>query len=216
MKDRIHPLAGVIAALGRLMSGVRVRWEGSQPELRQHIYFANHTSHLDFLVLWSALPRELRARTRPVAARDYWEKGTLKPYLAERVFRAVLVERGGAARSAEPVASHMAARDLIERLADALGTEDSLIIFPEGTRGTGESVAPFKSGIYHLARRRPDVELLPAHIDNLNRILPKGEVLPVPLISTITFGAPLRLADGENKAEFLARAREAVCRLRRN
>ncbi len=216
MKDRIHPLAGVIAALGRLMSGVRVRWEGSQPELRQRIYFANHTSHLDFLVLWSALPRELRVRTRPVAAKDYWEKGTLKPYLAERVFRAVLVERGGAARPAEPVASHMAARDLIERLAEALGTEDSLIIFPEGTRGTGERVAPFKSGIYHLARRRPDVELLPAHIDNLNRILPKGEVLPVPLISTITFGAPLRLADGENKLEFLARAREAVCRLRRN
>lgn len=216
MKDRLHPLAGIIAALGRLVSGVQVRWQGSHPEQRQRIYFANHTSHLDFVVLWAALPRELRARTRPVAAKDYWEKGLCKPYLAERVFRAVLVERGGAGRAAEAGSSHVAARDLIERLAEALGTEDSLIIFPEGTRGTGETVAPFKSGIYHLARRRPDVELLPAHIDNLNRILPKGEVLPVPLISSITFGEPLRLADGENKPDFLARAREAVCRLRRN
>ena len=215
MNGRVHPLAGVIAAFGRLVSGVQVRWEGSQPEPRQRIYFANHTSHLDFVVLWSALPRELRARTRPVAAKDYWRKGTLRPYLAERVFRAVLVERGRAP-GAETGASHVAARDVIERLAEALGTEDSLIIFPEGTRGTGEAVAPFKSGIVHLARRRPDVDLLPAHIDNLNRILPKGEVLPVPLISTITFGEPLHLVENETKAEFLARAHEAICRLRRS
>ena len=166
MKDRLHPLASVIAALGRLVSGDQVRWEGSQPESRQRIYLANHTSHLDFVVLWATLPRELRARTRPLAAKDYWEKGAVKRYLAARVFRAVLVERGGGATQAsETGASHVAARDLIERLAEAPGTEDSLIIFPEGTRGTGESVAPFKSGIYHLARRRPDGELLPVHID---------------------------------------------------
>ena len=209
-----HPLAGVIAALGRLVSGVQVRWEGAQPEPRQRIYFANHTSHLDFVVLWAALPRELRARTRPVAARDYWETGTVRPYLAQRVFRAVLLERGaGGAADVAPTA--VAARDLIDGLAAALGHETSLIIFPEGTRGSGETVAPFRSGIYHLARCRPDVELVPVHIDNLNRILPKGEVFPVPLISTVTFGAPLHLGPGERRRDFLARTHEAVCRLRR-
>jgi 1-acyl-sn-glycerol-3-phosphate acyltransferase len=208
----MHPLAGVIAALGRLVSGVQVRWRGCRPEPRQRIYFANHTSHLDFVVLWAALPRELRARTRPVAAKDYWEKGRLRPYLAGRVFRAVLVERGGAGRGGGPVVPR-AAGDAIDRLADALGTQHSLIVFPEGTRGTGEAIAPFKSGIYRLARLRPDVELVPAYIENMNRILPKGEVVPVPLISTITFGAPLERVENEAKADFIERAREALCRL---
>jgi hypothetical protein len=129
MSEPIHPLAGISAALGRLISGVQVRWEGSQPEPRQRIYFANHTSHLDFLVLWAALPRELRAHTRPVAAKDYWEKGTVRPYLAQRVFRAVLVEREGVARSGDGSGRHVAARDLIDRLVEAMG-EGSLIIFP--------------------------------------------------------------------------------------
>ncbi|MCD6033634.1 MAG: Acyltransferase [Thermomicrobiales bacterium] len=215
MTDPIHPLAGVIAALGRLVSGVQVRWDGVEPEPRQRIYFANHSSHLDFVVVWAALPPELRARTRPVAARDYWEKGALRPYLAQRVFRAVLLDRG-APTPAEVAPTHVAARDLIDGLVAALGDDTSLIIFPEGTRGSGETVAPFKSGIYHLARRRPDVELVPVHIDNLNRILPKGEIFPVPLISTVTFGPPLRLADGESKQPFLTRAHEAVLALRRS
>ncbi|HET6345557.1 MAG TPA: lysophospholipid acyltransferase family protein [Myxococcota bacterium] len=215
MTEAIHPLAGVIAALGRLVSGVQVRWDGAEPEPRQRIYFANHSSHLDFVVVWAALPPELRARTRPVAAKDYWEKGRLRPYLAQRVFRAVLLDRGAPTPTAV-APTHVAARDLIDGLVAALGDDTSLIIFPEGTRGSGETVAPFKSGIYHLARRRPDVELVPVHIDNLNRILPKGEIFPLPLISTVTFGPPLLLAADESKQQFLARAYEAVLALKRN
>jgi 1-acyl-sn-glycerol-3-phosphate acyltransferase len=213
MTESIHPLADVIAALARLTSGVQVRWEGSLPDPRQRIYVANHTSHLDFVVVWAALPRELRARTRPVAAKDYWEKGAVRRYLAERVFRAVLLDRGvPGAPNVTP--SHVAARDLMDGLVNALGDGTSLIIFPEGTRGSGETVAPFKGGIYHLARRRPDVELIPVYVDNLNRILPKGEIIPLPLISTLTFGPPLPLTTGESKREFLTRALDAVCALR--
>ena len=213
MSRPVHPLAGAIASFGRLVSGVQVRWAGCKPELRQRIYFANHTSHLDFVVLWSALPEELRARTRPVAAKDYWENG-VRAYLALRVFRAVLVERGAAARAVMREEAE-GGGTVIEHLAEAMGTTDSLILFPEGTRGTGEEVARFKSGLYHLTRRRPDVELVPAYLENLNRILPKGEILPVPLLSVLTFGEPFQAADGEEKHAFLARAREAVCRLRR-
>lgn len=214
MTGRVHPLAGVLAAFGRLISGVQVRWVGCKPEPRQRIYFANHSSHLDFIVLWSALPPELRAVTRPVAAKDYWEQG-VKAYLALRVFRAVLVERGGAARATSRAGAQAAGRTVIEQLAEAMGETHSLIIFPEGTRGTGEDVAPFRSGLFYLARRRPDVELVPAYLENLNRILPKGEVLPVPLVSTLTFGVPLRIAENDSKETFLTRARDAVCRLRR-
>lgn len=218
MSHGIHPLARIIAAFARGLSGVQVRWQGCAPEPRQRIYFANHTSHLDFVVLWSALPKELRARTRPVAAKDYWQAG-FRSFLARSVFRAVLVERGAAARAHEErkheEQSHSTGFGVIEQLAEAMGERDSLIFFPEGTRGTGETIAEFKSGLYHLAKRRPDVELIPAHLENLNRILPKGEILPVPVASVLTFGTPVRVEDGESKRDFLARARNAVCSLQR-
>ena len=215
MSGGVHPLAGIIAAFARTISGVQVRWrDGLFETARQRIYFANHTSHLDFVVLWSALPAEARARTRPVAAKDYWENG-VKAYLAQNVFRAVLIERGAASHAASEEHARAAGRGTIEQLAEALGEADSLILFPEGTRGTGESVAAFRSGLFHLAKRRPDAELVPAYLENLNRILPKGEFLPVPLISMLTFGAPMHLGEGENKVAFLERARAAVCELRR-
>lgn len=214
MSELMHPLAGSLASLARGISGVQVRWSGCRPEARQRIYFANHTSHLDFVVLWSALSSDVRARTRPVAAKDYWDHG-VKAYLAQRVFRAVLVQRGAVAQAANAEEAHATGRAITEQLAEALGETDSLILFPEGTRGTGETVAPFRSGLFYLAKRRPDVELVPAYLENLNRILPKGEVLPVPMISRLTFGVPMRVRESETKDEFLERARDAVRGLQR-
>jgi 1-acyl-sn-glycerol-3-phosphate acyltransferase len=215
MSGGVHPLAGIIAAFARAVSGVQVRWsDGFSDTARQRIYFANHTSHLDFVVLWSALPAEVRGRTRPVAAKDYWESG-VKAYLAQNVFRAVLVQRGAAAQAASEEEARAVGRATIEQLAEALGETDSLILFPEGTRGTGESVAPFRSGLFHLAKRKPDAEFVPVYLENLNRILPKGEFLPVPLISVLTFGAPMLVEESESKEAFLERTRAAVCGLRR-
>lgn len=208
---KAHPLAGIIAGAARLISGVNVRWLDSEPDARQTVYFANHTSHLDFVVLWSSLPAEIRARTRPVAAQDYWDRG-FRRAIAVNVFRAVLVARHHASEE-----DHAAAADpkqAIDHMLHAMGTDDSLIIFPEGTRGSGEEVAAFKSGLYYLAQHRPGLRLVPAHLNNLNRILPKGEFLPVPFISRLTFGPPLSLEADESKAAFLARARAAVCRLK--
>jgi 1-acyl-sn-glycerol-3-phosphate acyltransferase len=214
--NSVHPLAGIIAALARMVSGVQVRWaSGFTESTRQRIYFANHTSHLDFVVLWSALPPEVRARTRPVAAKDYWEEG-VKAYLAQRVFRAVLVQRGVAAQAASEEEARAAGRAVIEQLAEAMSETESLIIFPEGTRGTGETVGPFRSGLYHLAKRKPDAELVPAYLENLNRILPKGELLPVPLISSLSFGTPMHVRENEDKSNFLEQAHAAVCALRRD
>jgi 1-acyl-sn-glycerol-3-phosphate acyltransferase len=215
MNERIHPIASLLAAIARGISGVQVQWAGCEPDERQRIYFANHTSHLDFVVLWSALPSEIRAVTRPVAAKDYWEETPLRRYLAENVFHAVLLERGSLAKAKNSDEAHFVGRHLIEDMASALGDRHSLILFPEGTRGTGEKIAPFRSGLYHLALRRPDIELVPAYLENLNRILPKGEFLPVPMLSLLTFGKPIHVAGGEEKDVFLERAREAVSGLRR-
>jgi len=210
-------IAPLVVATARVLSGAQARWTGCVPSDRQRIYFANHTSHLDFVVLWAALPPAVRKLTRPVAARDYWEPNALRRYLAARVFNAVLVDRHDAAgQPARDRAQRVdAARRTVELTADALGSRHSLIVFPEGTRGDGSDVGPFKSGLYYLGQLRPDVELVPAYLEHLNRILPKGEVLPVPLMASVTFGPPLTIAAGEDRGMFLERARRAVLDLRR-
>ena len=205
MRELAHPAlaAELLAWAARTIAGVTVRWLGCQPDTRQRIYFANHTSHFDFLVLWGSLPTAVRALTRPVAAKDYWDAGPARRYLAARVFRAVLIDRVHVTRSDNP----------LDHALDAMGDHSSLILFPEGTRGSGDDLQPFKSGLYHLARRRPDAELVPVYIENLNRVLPKGEFLPVPVLTTVTFGTPLLIAEKETRDAFLARAREALSQL---
>jgi len=212
---KAHPLAGMIAAAARLISGVQVRWVDSKPDPRQAVYFANHSSHLDFVVLWSALPPEIRTLTRPVAAQDYWNTGWRRA-LAVNVFRAVLVARHAAKSNGHEASANPASdpRLAIQHMLEAMGDTESLILFPEGTRGTGEEVAAFKSGLYYLCRERAGLRLVPAYLNNLNRILPKGEFMPVPFISTLTFGPAIGLEAGESKPAFLERARAAVCRLR--
>jgi len=204
--------ANLIAVCARALTGVTGRWAAERPDTRQTIYFANHTSHLDFAVIWSVLPAEVRALTRPVAAKDYWQSG-LRRYLAVNVFHAVLVDRVGKTQNGN-AEKLRAAEHSLELLLEALGEESSLIIFPEGTRGTGENVATFKSGLYYLWCKRPDVRFVPVYLSNLNRILPKGEVLPVPVISRATFGAPLRAQSHDSKQVFLENAHAALCALR--
>lgn len=202
--------ASIIAACARTLAGPSVRWVNCRPASRQRVYFANHTSHLDFVVLWSVLPRRLREKTRPVAAKDYWNSG-IRKRIAVNAFHAVLVERGSKSAEGDRMA---AARHTLDMLLEAMGEKNSLIVFPEGTRGNGVEVGPFKSGIYYLWSKRPDVQFVPVYLSNLNRILPKGEFLPVPVISRVTFGAPLRPDANETKDSFLAKAHEAVCALR--
>ena len=192
-----------LAFLARLITGAQGHWYGSPPKAEQRIYFANHQSHFDWVLIWAALPRELRAVTRPIAARDYWTASPFKRWLTGEVFNAVYVSR-----------QRTDDEDPLEPLMEALRRGDSLVIFPEGTRGFAADPAPFKAGLYHLAEAFPDVQLIPAWIDNVQRVMPKGEVVPVPILCSVTFGAPLALAPGEDKRGFLDRARQAVIGLR--
>lgn len=193
----------VLAFTAKLLSGATLRRHECQPDPCQRIYFANHTSHLDALVLWSSLPGEIRDLTRPVAAKDYWGKGSVRRYIA-RCFNALLIDR-------EEIKVHQSPIDV---MLHEIGKTHSLIVFPEGGRNPGEELQEFKSGLYYLSKKRPDLELMPVYIDNLNRVLPRGEFLPVPLLSCITIGPPIWLDAGENKHSFLRRARQAVLRLK--
>jgi 1-acyl-sn-glycerol-3-phosphate acyltransferase len=188
----------------RFLVGGQGMWIGCAPSPRQRIYFANHGSHLDTVLLWSALPADLRRTTHPVAAADYWGKGRLRRYIALKVLNAVLIDRRPSRRTeGGPLAS----------LKAVLAGGESLIIFPEGTRGSEELPGPFKSGLFHLASDHPDAELVPVYLDNLSRAFPKGAYFPVPIFCVARFGAPVALSPGEDKGEFLERARQAVIAL---
>lgn len=210
--DKTKPLRRALARLvghaitlfARFITAVRADWRGIEPVRRQRVYFANHTSNGDMPMIWSVLPPALRRETRPVAAADYWLRNRLRAFVGAEVFRAVLIDRRPEARTEDPMA----------RIIAALDEGASLIIFPEGARNMGaDPLLPFKAGLYNIGRAHPQVDLVPAWIANLNTIMPKGEVIPLPLICTVTFGAPLHVGEGEDKDAFLARASAALLAL---
>jgi 1-acyl-sn-glycerol-3-phosphate acyltransferase len=202
----VSKLAGdCIVLFARIVTAPRAIWEGAQPVAGPRVYFANHTSNADFVLIWTVLPPVLRRRTRPVAALDYWLASPLRAFTGRDVFRAVLIDRRPEARTEDPVA----------QMITALDAGAALLLFPEGRRNSSDTgVLPFKSGLFHLARGRPEIDLIPVWISNLNHVMPRGTVIPVPLICTITFGAALRIAPAEAKEVFLARAAAALEALR--
>lgn len=194
----------VLAGVSRAVTGVRPIWSGSAPYGRQRIYFANHASHGDFILVSTCLPPAERSRTAAVAGADYWNAGPIRRFIANKLLRTVLVERNWVERKADPMQVMLAALD----------AGQSLIFFPEGTRNmTEEPLLRFRSGLYNLALARPDVELVPCWIENMSRVLPKGALLPVPLLCRVVFGAPLVLDAGQDRKIFLDRARAALLAL---
>ncbi|HVZ45436.1 MAG TPA: lysophospholipid acyltransferase family protein [Ramlibacter sp.] len=193
----------LLLAIVRVLTGAQARWYGCPPKAEQRIYFANHQSHADLVMIWAALPQELRGITRPIAAKDYWTKTPFRRWITTAVFNAVYVDR-----------ERKEGEDPLAPLVKALESGDSIILFPEGTRGNAEEPQPFKSGLHALAQKFPQVVLVPAWIDNIQRVMPKGEVVPVPILCSVTFGAPIALAEGEERRAFLDRAQQAVVALR--
>ena len=192
-----------LLGLIRVLTGAQARWIGCPPKAEQRIYFANHQSHADLVLIWAALPRDLRGVTRPIAARDYWTSTRFRQWITTEVFNAIYVSR-----------NRTDSEDPLEPLIEALSHGDSVILFPEGTRGHAEEPQAFKAGLYNLALRFPQVVLVPTWINNVQRVMPKGEVVPVPVLCSVSFGTPLQVAQGEERRAFLDRARSAVIALR--
>lgn len=189
-----------LAFVTRVLVGAYPRWHTEVPS-GQALFFANHTSHMDTMAVWSALPPALRREVRAVAAADYWSRGPLRRRIAEHELQAILIDRRGGGR------------DALAPVHEALAAGQSLLLFPEGTRHASRWPHPFKSGLYHLAKARPEVPLYPVYLDNLHRAMPKGASVPLPIACTVHFGAPIQLAVDETKEDFLARARRSVSAL---
>lgn len=192
----------LLIGFAKLLTGARCIWKGTNPEDKQRIYYANHSSHIDFVLIWAALPAKIRYKTRPVAAADYWSKTKLHRFMIHKMFRGVLVDRVKKEGS-----------NPLDPMLRALADGDSLIIFPEGTRNKEDTLLPFKSGLYNLALAYPQVEIIPIWLDNLKRVMPKGHLIPLPLLCTLTVGEPIQVATDEDRLSFLARAREALITL---
>lgn len=193
-----------IVWFSRFITAVRGTWVGVAPSMRRRVYFANHVSNGDFVLIWTVLPLNIRRLTRPVAAADYWLKSKVKAFIGIQAINAVLIDRNPESRTQSPV----------DQMLSALDDGSSLILFPEGTRNmTDDKLLPFKPGLFHLAENRPDVELVPVWIENLNRVLPKGEVIPIPFACSVTFGPALKIKPGEEKQAFLMRAEQSVLKL---
>ena len=204
-----HSVARFIAFLtrrsARLLTGARSLWVGCEPELKQRIYFANHNSHIDFILLWSSLPKDMRRRTRPVAASDYWTKDGFRRFLIQDTFNGVTIKRN---REND--------EDPLQPIKDVLKQGYSIIFFPEGTRNLEDDVEllPFKSGLYNLHREFPDIDIIPVWISNLKRVMPKGALVPLPLLSTIIFGSPLEQHMEMDKKDFLDYAQQELLKLK--
>lgn len=188
----------------RILIGARGIWVAGVPEMRQRIYFANHASHFDTLAVLASLPREVRAQVSPIAARDYWTRSKVHRFIAVDCLRSTLIDR-----------THSTDADPLEPVFATLAQGRSILIFPEGTRGDGSEIARFRGGLHRLAEALPNVELVPVHLDNLSRIMPKGSFLIVPITCNARYGEPMHLESGETRETFLDRARQAVAALAR-
>lgn len=197
-------LDGVLCLFTSFVTGIGAKHPSELEFTPEHkVYYANHSSHGDFFLVWISLPQQWRMQAQPVAGADYWLGNKLRAFIAERVFKVLLIRRNSDPEQA------------IATMTTALQQGRSLIVFPEGTRNTEDDhlLLPFKSGIYHLACQNPEVEFVPVWINNINRVLPKGRVLPVPLLCDVNIGLSLRKQDDEDKQAFIERARQALLAL---
>jgi 1-acyl-sn-glycerol-3-phosphate acyltransferase len=182
-----------------LFIGLRVRGREHLREAGPFILIANHSSHLDTMSLLSLFPLQRLRGIRPVAAADYFERNKFVSVLTKTLFNILPIARKNITAENNP----------IRRMREAIEAGDSIIIFPEGTRGSGQEMGEFRSGVAHLIEKLPGVPVVPAYLVNMGRSLPKGEFIPVPFFCEIRIGAPLILAG--NRQE-ITRALEAAVR----
>jgi 1-acyl-sn-glycerol-3-phosphate acyltransferase len=182
-----------------LFIGLRVRGREHLARSEPFVLIANHSSHLDTISLLSLFPLSRLRRIRPVAAADYFERNRFVSLFTKTLFNILPIARKNITTENNP----------LRRMREAIEAGDSLLIFPEGTRGSGGQMGEFRTGVAHLIEKMPAVLVVPAYLINMGRSLPKGEFIPVPFFCEIRIGAPRTL---QGSRQEITRALEAAVR----
>jgi 1-acyl-sn-glycerol-3-phosphate acyltransferase len=186
----------------------RLRVEGAEhlPSQPPFVMIANHTSHLDALILASAMPWRLRRSVFPIAAGDVFFETPAVALFSAMMLNALPMWR-------KRCGSH-AMQELRDRL---LGGPSIYILFPEGTRSRDGGMGRFKPGLGMIVAGAP-VPIVPCHLEGAFAAIPPGAHLPRPLPLRLRIGAPLTFADAPNERsgwqDIATRLETAVAALR--
>ncbi len=179
-----------------VVMGMNVRHRERLPISGPALIVANHNSHLDALALVTLFGMSRLHLVRPVAAADYFLSSPWFAWFSIRILGILPLDREVRSKHRHP----------LDPISESLSHGEIVLLFPEGTRGEPEKREPFQQGIAHIAKRHPDVPIVPVFLHGLGKALPRGEGLLVPFFCDVFVGDPLSWTG--NRAEFM----DELCR----
>jgi 1-acyl-sn-glycerol-3-phosphate acyltransferase len=188
----------VARPIARMFTGADIVGREKLPLTGPAILVANHSSHVDTVLLLTIYPSKALDRVRPAAAADYFLKGRLMSWFSRNILAIVPVARDRAGTG----------EDVLAPAREALAAGDIVLIFPEGTRGDGEELTRLKSGVARLAAAFPEAPVTPVWLQGAGRVLPKGAHMPVPMNCTVLVGDAMHW--GGDRAAFMEEMRVSL------
>ncbi len=196
---------GIVPFILKPLTGVKYKHSEVLTEAKQFIIIANHNSHIDTLALMSAMPKHKITEIKPVAASDYFGKNKIRGFLTKAFTNALLIPRSCALRNKE--------KNPFAIMMKAINEGQSLIIYPEGSRGKANEMQEFKNGIGHVLLKYPHLAYIPTYIENTGHVLPKDRIIPMPFNCKVVFG-DLHYCKGTNAREVVTNMFNEVCELK--
>jgi 1-acyl-sn-glycerol-3-phosphate acyltransferase len=185
----------------RWVVGLRYRRRGLTPK-GPCLVVANHNSHLDAAILMGLFPLRRLPDVHPVAAADYFGQNWLLRTMAMLFMNGVPIER-------RPAPGTDALAPIVERLRNG----ESLVFFPEGSRGEAGVVAPFRPGVGRLVRQLPGLLVLPVFLSGPERIWARGQKVPVPNNIDAIVGKPRSYSPDQDARDIADQVRHDVLAL---
>jgi len=196
---------GLVPFILKPLTGIVYKHSEVLTQANQFIIIANHNSHIDTLALMSAMPKHKIVKIKPVAAGDYFGSSKWKSVLTRVFTNALLIPRCCSLKNKS--------QDPFRIMLKALKRGQSLIIYPEGSRGKANEMQEFKNGIGHILLKYPHIAYIPTYIENTGKVLPKDTIVPVPFNCKVVFG-DLQYCKGKNAKEVVANMFQEVCLLK--
>jgi 1-acyl-sn-glycerol-3-phosphate acyltransferase len=196
---------GIVPFILKPLTGVKYKHAEVLSEAKQFIIIANHNSHIDTLALMSAMPKYKIVEVKPVAAGDYFGTTKWKSFITVLFTNALLIPRCCSLKNKS--------KDPFRIMMKALKRGQSLIVYPEGSRGKANEIQEFKNGIGHILLKFPHIAYIPTYIENTGKVLPKDALVPIPFNCKVVFG-DLKYCKGKNAKEVVANMFDEVNNLK--